>query len=335
MASIFKAFTDGDIQVVATPVHESIPITGSIVSGTYADANVKNYAHGMFQDVYDYPYLSSSANKICSLTVGYSSASAYNVAASVQNSKKVNIYNNMAQVLVGYDITGSILEFDEDGDILAGGTKLREVVFVNFARLLYKDEIKRGSVQIAIGTGSWADPFNGTPVLMTDVAAATDYRVNSPAGEYGILYSGVTPAGLVYYQAGVAVLTASVFAGAGMNVAEETISAVLTGSVISSSCDGLRHHLISASFNNTIEINSQIYNCSKGFNDFNYSANPTYLDTASKIRVKNVSTDLPVAYADGVGLYSSDGALLAVAKFSEIFKFSPAIPAGILCRLDY
>ena len=29
----------------------------------------------------------------------------------------------MAQVLVGYDVSGSIQEFDVDGDLLAGGAK--------------------------------------------------------------------------------------------------------------------------------------------------------------------------------------------------------------------
>lgn len=44
---------------------------------------------------------------------------------------------------MGHDATGSIREFDEDGDLSAGGTKLREVFFINFARLLQKDEIKK------------------------------------------------------------------------------------------------------------------------------------------------------------------------------------------------
>ena len=37
---------------------------------------------------------------------------------------------------MGHDVTGSIQEFDADGNIIAGGTKLREVFFLNFARLL-------------------------------------------------------------------------------------------------------------------------------------------------------------------------------------------------------
>ena len=66
MATTFKRLRPEDVVSTRSLLHEAIPITGSIVSGTYgapsvAD-NIKNYSHGMFQSVYDYPYLSSSAN---------------------------------------------------------------------------------------------------------------------------------------------------------------------------------------------------------------------------------------------------------------------------------
>ena len=125
MSNIFKNLGPDDVAVVPTLQNEAIPITGTIVSGTYNDENIKNYSHGRFQSVYDYPYLSSSANKICDITVGYSNNSSLSSSTNVENSEKINIYNQMAQVLVGHDVTGSILEFDQDGDIIAGGTKPR------------------------------------------------------------------------------------------------------------------------------------------------------------------------------------------------------------------
>ena len=60
----FKTLNDKDIVSTRTLLHEAIPITGTIVSGTYGVGNIKTPAHGMFQSVYDYPYLSSSANHI-------------------------------------------------------------------------------------------------------------------------------------------------------------------------------------------------------------------------------------------------------------------------------
>ena len=153
MATTYKTFLNNDITSTKTLLHEAIPLTGALLSGPYGTFpngdNIKNYAHGMFQSIYDYPYLSSSANHIFDLTVGFSpnsglSASSPTATANPQQVKKINMYNEMSQILVGYDATGSIREFDRDGD-LTGGTKLQEVFFINFARLLNKDEIKKES----------------------------------------------------------------------------------------------------------------------------------------------------------------------------------------------
>ena len=82
MATIYKTFTNADKANTRTLLHEAIPITGTIPSGTYSDNNIKNYSHGMFQSVYDYPYLSSSANHIYDITVGYAANSALSSSAS-------------------------------------------------------------------------------------------------------------------------------------------------------------------------------------------------------------------------------------------------------------
>src|SRR3990172_1451220 len=145
MASTFKSFLNNDTVSTRTLLHEAIPITGSILSGAYGNAgqtnyNTKNYTHGMYQSVYDYPYVSSSANHILDITVGYGPLSALLSSGNTQNNKKINMYNQMAQVLMGHDATGSVLPFDEDGNILDGGTKIDECFFLNFSRLLTKDE---------------------------------------------------------------------------------------------------------------------------------------------------------------------------------------------------
>ena len=96
---------NSDITTTKTALHEAIPITGSIVSGTYSDNNIKNYTHGQFQTVYDYPYLSSSANKLLDITIGYHASSPLSASTSVQNAKKINMYNEMSLVLLG--VTGA------------------------------------------------------------------------------------------------------------------------------------------------------------------------------------------------------------------------------------
>ena len=147
--SIYKELGSQDKVSTKTLLHEAIPLTGTIVSGTYNEDNIKNYAHGMFQSVYDYPFLSSSANHIFDITVGTSAQS--NLAVTVQSEKKNNIYNQMAQVLAGFDKDGNIQRFDEDGN-LTGGTKLDEVFFLTFSRLLVKDEIQKGTFNLPLGS---------------------------------------------------------------------------------------------------------------------------------------------------------------------------------------
>ena len=143
-----KALGPDDVVTTRTILHENIPITGAFLSGTYAtssttgrDLNIKSYAHGMFQSVYDYPYLSSSANHIFDIAVGFSATGSSSVSSSAvsQVSKKVNIYNQMAQVLAGYDMSGTVRRFDEDGDLSGDTGKIENAVFLNFSRLLVKD----------------------------------------------------------------------------------------------------------------------------------------------------------------------------------------------------
>ena len=351
MATTYKTLLNNDVTSTRTLLHEAIPITGTIVSGTYSEgstttSNIKNYGHGMFQSVYDYPYLSSSANHIFDLTCGYSNDSALSKssAVSTDQDKKINIYNQMSQLLVGHDVTGNIRQFDQDGDLASTDAKMKEVFFINFARLLTKDEIKKGSVSLQFMTGGTPNA-RGDVLSIGDHNAQNEFRINSPAGEYGILYtSSATPnagsgVGHIYYQAGIAVLTASIFDGQfGPNDQNlhttASVDNLLSSSVISSSCDGIRNSLFNFQFNNTTELNSTIYFCRANHNDFNYSTNPTYL-TGSKIRVKQNTFDTPVSYITTVGLYSADNELLAVAKLSEPIKKQPDTELTLRVRLDY
>lgn len=371
----FKTLGENDIVSTRTLLHEAIPITGTIMSGTYGqylalgnEPNVKNHSHGMFQTVYDYPYLSSSANHIFDITVGVGSNSENHSKVSSQKAKKRNVYNQLAQVLVGYDKQGKVLDFDVDGNILAGGAKHKDVYVIPFSRLLVKDEIKKGSFTMKLGVGAaFTNPF-ASSIKITDASGSDGYFVNSPAGEYGVLFANNevgsamvndhatigTPCGLLYYQAGIAVLSASVFTGpaaggaastgphsAGildadcqMNASQINATQMLTGANIQTNANALRHRIKDIVFNNTTELNSTIYFCRAHHNEFNYSTNPTYL-TGSKIRVKTNATDTPVSYITTIGLYNDNNELMAVSKLSEPLKKTPDVEFTLRVRLDY
>ena len=399
MATTFKTLTSNDVTTTRTLLHEAIPLTGSLVSGTYggstvadgSEPHIKNYSHGVFQSVYDYSHLSSSANHVLDITVGYASGSnVRNFAlASSQKTKKINIYNQMAQVLVGHDVTGAIRLFDPDGNLTdVGDAKMRECIFLNFARLLTKDEVKKGSFELQLGVGPYNTPHISR-LKITDASGSDGYLTNSPAGEYGILYATASATntlsrnitagnqsykcGLIFYQAGVAVISGSVFmtgsatpegtaflnttaptaadpvgvGRGGVAEAPEMVTGshgggvhgvyftdLLTGSTIQTTANAIRHRIYNLQFNNTTELNSTIYFCRANHNDFNYSSNPTYL-TGSKIRVKTSTVDSPVSYITSVGMYSADNELLAIAKLSEPIKKTPETELTLRVRLDY
>ena len=400
MATTFKNFLSNDIAQTRTLLHESIPITGSIVSGTYGtlttdlslDTNIKSYGHGMFSSVYDYPYLSSSANQIFDITVGLSADSNAYTATTQQKAKKLNIYNQMAQYLVGYDHTGSIKRFKLPAVGATPEKQMDDCYFIPFSRLLVKDEIKKGSFSFEFSvSGSDATPsfvenqgvdYFADRIKLTDASGSNGYFVDSPAGEYGVLFGtssgpvghaayleGETAGnsltnpmvGLIYYQAGIMVMTGSVFQksnhdnGPGLldsatynagavtsdpkivNLGDVTTIGfyhAVTGATIANLADGLRNRIKNISFNNTTELNSTIYFCRVAHNDFNYSSNPTYLN-GSKLRVKNRASDTPVSYITTVGLYSADNELLAVAKLSEPLRKDPTNEITLRVRLDY
>ena len=420
MATTFKVLTKDDITSTKTLLHEMIPLTGSIVSGTYnggglasavalgSEYNIKTYGHGMFHSVYDYPHLSSSANHLFDMTIGLWAGGDFKTGSSggyvvgkmqplTGAEDKHNIYSQMAQLLVGHDHTGNIKPFDHSGAITSSqGEKIHSALFLNFSRLLTKDEIKKGSFTMIVGTSSHFTPPKGpwgtaddALIYISDQGAATTFKTNSPAGDYGILYRSDSAntavngddaiqhnrVGLIYYQAGVVVLegsssmaTASIPLWQGrlnpttavVSVANPVFTGFITASIsgvsssgmgnssgfwdweqtmvsgtIDQACSALRHRIRNIEFQNTTELNSTIYFCRAGHNEFNYSSNTSYL-SASEIRVKDGDEKKPpVAFPTTVGLYSNDGELMAVSKLSEPLRKDPSIDFTIRVRLDY
>ena len=153
------------------------------------------------------------------------------------------------------------------------------------------------------------------------VLSSSIFQSQGAAGKRGILNSSYVTA-------------SGPFMAAGLGEGGGGSCYLLTGSAISSSADALRHRLLNISFNNTVELNSSIYFCRVRHNEFNYSSNPTYL-TSSQIRVKNIPSDPPIAYITTLGLYSTDGRLLAVGKLSEPVRKDPNIELVFRARLDF
>jgi hypothetical protein len=354
MTTQFKPFDASDISIQLKKLHEAIPLTGSILSGTYSpalvDNNIKNPDTGLYQQCYDYPYLSSSANHIVDLTMGFGtmswcSASAPTDGDNPQQQKKINMYNLLALTLSGVKADSFIKPFHLGLDTSLD--RMDEIFALNFARLLTKDEIQKASFSIGLLTGGVCTTVSPTDLLLLqDLGADTTYLVNSPAGEVGLLYTSSAAQangaadsnGLIFYQAGICILSASVFDDpSGSNAAVDywgdgnpshklflNINDALTGSQITASCDAFRNRISNISFNNTTMINSANYWVRANHNEFNFSSNPTYLSGAlggSQVRVKGTDPSAPsTVYITSVGLFNGAGELMAVAKVSPAIQ---------------
>ena len=68
--------------------------------------------------------------------------------------------------------------------------------------------------------------------------------------------------------------------------------------------------------------------------EFNYSSNPSYVDTNGNLN-NTTMTDSPITYITTVGLYNDDNNLLAVAKLSQPLKKDFTTEALIRIKLDY
>lgn len=369
MGKTFKPIGAGDRATTRTLLHEAIPITGTILSGVYGtwpnDDNVKNFTHGQFQSVYDYPYLSSSANHIFDIMVGLNPTGSAlyedNVAAGfTQYKKKRNNWNLCNQLQVGYSAStegGNYAVRAAEADLLLDKSgALNDIFVLGFSSLLVKDEIKKGSVSITLGTGSYGYPFGAAGAscrTFTDAdATATGAGTKAlQGGQYGVLVDTTTQitGGIVWYQGGQIWLSSSCFHADPGNASSPavsdfyvsassagawTVDQQLVYGTISGSANALRHRIQNISFNNTTAINSQIFFCRAGHSDFNYSTNPTYLNKG-KIRVKNNASDPPLTYITTVGLYNGSNELVAVAKLSEPLKKTPENEITIRVRLDY
>jgi hypothetical protein len=211
--------------------------------------------------------------------------------------------------------------------------------------------------------------------LFTDVGSTSNRRVTF-GGEVGDIVDAGNSSnkiGLAFYDAGIVVLDAKKVMWADQHVSgvisattgtylgvNNTIlgSGSLNGSnvnstfipdfFVSSSIDDVIDHIASCrfssgsytaiTFQNQTTINSTLVFCRATADEFNYSTNPTYTDTDSRIVViesgqEDVQTSF--TYPTTIGLYDANDNLLAVAKFSRPIEKNYEKDLTVRVRLDF
>jgi hypothetical protein len=96
--------------------------------------------------------------------------------------------------------------------------------------------------------------------------------------------------------------------------------------------------LTSMAFQNSTQIQSTIYFCRAAPGEFNYSSNPTYIDSNNKLNVIEDETDpteRSFSFITTVGLYGPNMDLLAVGKLSRPVEKNDEKDLTIRVRLDF
>lgn len=357
MASSYKYFDDHDRVVVNNELDQVI------LNEKGTDWTVTSSAPNYFLQVasgnVDFPLVT----RVFDVTFGRSSQTPVNSLSDY--SAKQNIYNQFAKILLGHESNGTIKKFNLSPEDASGAKILHNAYFVNFARSQTADKIRQGSFELIVNiSGSENIRLIDSSSLIREC----------PTGHYGLLYASSSNTadisivesvndvqGMLFYEAGVAVISPYVFskydnlnanpsgsdefisenilgvlAGDAENIYNShDISYFITTGSIKDNTLALSDNILTASYQSTTELNSSIYFCRAYNHEFNYSSNPTYLNN-SKIVVKGDNPEaLPRTYITTVGLYGDDNQLLAVAKLSEPVLKTPENELIARVRLDF
>ena len=212
--------------------------------------------------------------------------------------------------------------------------------------------------------------------VYTDVGSSQNRNV-LVGGEVGSIVDSsntATTVGLMFYDRGVVVLDMNkVFSGSqlvsgtvssvngnaafGLTAGQSIIGGVngantkatfIPDFLVSGSIDDVVNHVAgirfysgsvtAITFQNITNINSTLVSCQLGPDEFNYSSNPTFRGSDSRIQViesgqEDVSQTF--TFVTSVGLYDANDNLLAVGKLSRPVEKSPERSLNLRLRIDY
>lgn len=320
-----------DVAAIVSSINEVVSVSSSI----YANAlNVKYYKNiasasagtdlgGYWETIYDSSPTSSLSTALFDMTYGYATGSAYNVSVTTTSSQneKIKIYRQFASVLLG----------NSDSVFQVASTDCEECFFIMVKRNLQKDELKKGATSLVLNLGS-------SQVIASDDGAAAAFK-QTVGGDYAPLkYNGTgSEIGQVWYNAGVIVIPSNLGwpSAVTWSGSVSLINAQSSGT-INQLVDGLRTHIEKINFHNQTNLYSTVYFCRATNTEFNYSSNPTFVDSNKRIRVTSGSNILQTrTYVTTIGLYDANDNLLAVGKVNKPITKSPDNESIFRLRLDY
>lgn len=278
--------------------------------------------------------------------------------------EKIDIYRMMAQNLLGN--ADSVFTAQSGSN----SYDIKEAMFICFKRLFSRDQIKRetfaikyfpSASQTSGGTNLTQLPYSGSKIL-TDINSSVNKEFTFGGQVSTVVDSANTgvPLGLLFIDKGILVLDvsrsfdqATQLTGA-IDAVTATGTAAFSGSMgaflASGSIDDIVDHIASTrflsgssdetaiTFQNITNINSTLFFSRLSADEYNYSSNPTYLDSDGRIVVIDEGqeeTQRSFTFVTSLGLYDSFNNLLAVAKLSRPVLKDDERDITFKIRLDY
>ena len=214
-------------------------------------------------------------------------------------------------------------------------------------------------------------------VIITDIGASTNQRTTHGGRVANLVDASNTDrnVGLIFYDHGTVVLdlkkvmSGSQFASGAVDAMSSITpdgvlaagTAVVGGDyganpnakfipdfICSASIDNILDHIASTrfqsgsltalTFQNETAINSTLYFCRAGADDFNFSQNPSYTDSSGRVQVidqGSETTQRSFTFVTSIGLHDAVGNLLACAKLSRPIEKNDEKDITFRIRLDY
>jgi len=331
----------------------------------------------LFQTVFDQDFTLQTANPIMDLTFGlHKDSEVVSVCSpSIDSNGKYIFPQNtlmMREKLDIYRLMASQLLGDEDAIFTAqsgsNAFQIKEAMFFAFKRLFARDQIKRETFAlrvapsaslVATGVPNIGSQGDGS-LIMTDINSNSN-KAFTFGGQVSTVVDSANvgnPVGVLFLDRGVFVMDMSRsldqdrFISGAIGAVTSTGTAQFSSSIkflmASASMDDFLDHVCftrftgsdqtSITFQNITNINSTLYFCRAGADEFNYSSNPTYLDSNNRIVVIDEGqeeTQQSFTFITSVGLYDANDNLLAVAKLSRPVYKDPSRDITLKCRIDF
>ncbi|HNC55854.1 MAG TPA: hypothetical protein PLP33_10455 [Leptospiraceae bacterium] len=325
----------------------------------------------LYQTVYDQDFTLPTANATFDITFGLALSSSlvtssliytdsttgqlYFPSQSLMMREKIDRYRQMAQKLLG--------DADAEFSVVSGAStiKIREPLFITFKRLFHRDRFKRETFAIKLLTASnYISGSASGEKIYSDVGSSTNQEFSFGGAYSTVVDSSNTsyPIGLLYLDSGIVVLdTQRIFdvtqsiAGTIRSVAAggiNSFSGTLNQLMVSASVDDFIDHIASTrfgsssytaiAFQNQTLLNTSYITVQLPYSNFNYSSNPSYVDSNGRIVViEQGQEDVQKSFVmfTSVGFYDANNNLLAIGKTNRPIYKDANRSLQLTTRIDY